>query len=268
MKMFLTLAALLSTSVLVLAQETTFDVSKKNQAQGRTKLKTKKIQHPGAKEGLYLIDEEGVYHYRTENISSRDHSMFLRFMSLTTPEIQNSTNTGDFTYADVYGEQNLSGLDFVYEWQPFKSLGKAGVQFGAGFATATGNGFFANGDLREPRERYTFISVPLALGIVYRFEFLERQWFAPYVAGGGLYNVLIESRNDGKITTVGASGGYGSAGAMINLTALNKDLAFTMDRVYSFSQLWIIGEYRRIQSFNDDLDITANQISFGVGADY
>lgn len=250
------------------SQQTTFDVSKENQAQGRTKLKTKKIQHPGAKEGLYLIDEEGVYHYRTQTISSRDHSMFLRFMSLSSPDLQNSTNTADFNYADVYGEQNLAGLDFIYEWQPFKSLGKAGLQFGAGFATATGKGFFANGDLREPRENYTFISIPLTLGIVYRFEFLERQWLAPYLAGGGLYNVLIESRNDGKITTVGASGGYGAAGAMINLTALNKDLAFTMDREYGFSQLWVIGEYRRIQSFNSDLDVTANQISFGVGADY
>lgn len=235
---------------------------------GKNRFRTKKIKHPGAKEGLYLIDEEGVYHYRVQTVSKKDNSMFFRIISQTAPNIVGQTNSTEFTFEDMYNASSLSGVDFIYEWQPLKSFGKLGLQGGVGFATATGKGKFANDDPRPPRESYTFFSIPLSLGVVYRFEFAERQWAAPYVSGGGIYNGLIEYRNDSKLTTVATPAAYGAGGMLINLTALNKDLAFTMDREYGFSQLWLVAEYRRIQSFSKDLDITSNQISVGIGADY
>ena len=235
---------------------------------GKSRFRTKKIKHPGAKEGLYLIDEEGVYHYRVQTISKKDNSMFFRIISQTAPNIVGQTNSGDFTFQDMYHVSSLSGVDFIYEWQPLKAFGKLGVQGGVGFATANGKGKFANDDPRPPRESYTFFSIPLSIGVVYRFEFADRQWAAPYIAGGGIYNGLVEYRNDSKLTTVGTPAAYGAGGLLINLTALNKDLAFTMDREYGFSQLWLVAEYRRIQGFSKELDITSNQISVGIGADY
>lgn len=244
------------------------ETTETSSASGETRLKTKKIKHPGAKEGLYLIDEEGVYHYRVQTVSKKDQAFFFRFMSQSAPNIEGVTDTTTFSFKDMYGVDELTGVDFVYEWQPFKNFGKLGLQFGAGFATASGKGKFANDDAREPRENYTFYSIPVSLGGVYRFEYTERQWFAPYVVAGGIYNGLVEHRDDGKIKAVGTASVFGSGGMLLNLTAIDKELAFKMDREYGFSQLWITAEYRRIQSFDKDLDITSNQISVGLGADY
>lgn len=246
----------------------TDSVSTDAKAQGKSRIRTKRIKHPGAKEGLYLIDEEGVYHYRVKTLSKKDNSMFFRIISQSSPDIVGQTDGGTFTFEDMYHQSDLTGVDFIYEWQPLKSFGKAGLQFGAGFATASGKGKFANDDARTPRESYSFFSIPLSLGVVYRFEYMEKQWAAPYVAGGGIYNGLVEYRNDSKLKAVGTPAAYGAGGFLVNLTALNKELAFTMDREYGFSQLWLSAEYRRIQSFNEDLDITSNQVSVGIGADY
>jgi hypothetical protein len=198
--------------------------------------------------------------------------MFFRIISQDAPNIQGHTDAEDFTFQDMYNVSSLSGIDFIYEWQPLKSFGKLGVQAGVGFATATGKGYFKSSDAslagKIPRESYTFFSIPLSLGVVYRFEFMERQWAAPYVAGGGIYNGLVEYRNDSDLKALGSPAAYGAGGLLINLTALNKDLAFTMDREYGFSQLWLVAEYRRIQGFNKDLDVTTNQISVGIGAEY
>jgi outer membrane lipoprotein-sorting protein len=243
--------------------------SYEQKSDGKSRFRTK---HPGAKEVLYLIDEEGVYHYRVQTISKKDNSMFFRIISQDAPNIIGHTDAEDFTFKDMYNVSSLSGIDFVYEWQPLKSFGKLGVQAGVGFATASGKGYFKSSDAsltgKIPRESYTFFSIPLSLGVVYRFEFMERQWAAPYIAGGGIYNGLVEYRNDSDLNTVGTPAAYGAGGLLINLTALNKDLAFTMDREYGFSQLWLVAEYRRVQSFNKELDITTNQISVGIGADY
>jgi hypothetical protein len=249
------------------------NIEQSTSADGKSQFKVKRIKHPGAKEGLYLIDEEGVYHYRVQNLSKKDNSMFLRFISQTSPNLT-GTLDGDrsFSFTDMYEVTDLTGIDFVYEWQPFKKYGKLGVQGGVGFASATARGYFKSNDaaLKDlvPRESYTFYSIPVSLGLVYRFEYLERQWAAPYICGGGIYNGLIENRSDSKVTAVGTPAAYGAGGVLLNLTAFNKDLAFTMDREYGFSQLWLSFEYRHVESFNKDLDITSNQIGVGIGADY
>jgi hypothetical protein len=231
-------------------------------------VKSKRIEHPQSKEGLYLIDEESVYHYKVPTKSGRDYSLFFRFISTTAPEITTTINGSDLSYGDFYGSGNLTGLDFIYEWQPFKSFGKAGIQFGGGLAVASGRGYFASGDNREPLEGFTLFSIPVFAGIIYRFEFVKRQWFVPYATGGLIYNALIEYRDDGDNNIVGAPAGYGGGGLLINLTALNKRLAFIMDREYGFSNLWLSAEFRRNESFNEDLNISSDQISVGLGADY
>lgn len=241
-------------------------------ADGKSRIRTKKIKHPGAKDGLYLIDEEGVYHYRVQNTSKKDNALFIKVVSQTTPEIYGETDAGTFSFDDMYGVSEMLGVEFIYEWQPFKQFGKSGVQLGLGLTTASGKGYFKSADTslegKTPRESYTFFSVPVSAGVIYRFEYGERQWFVPYLAGGLLYNGLLEYRNDGDISASGAFGAYGSGGLLVNLTAFNKELAFKMDREYGFSQLWLMAEFKRTQSFQTDLDITSNQISVGIGADY
>ena len=264
--LFLSLLANAQENSVAFPQATTTETK----AEGSSRIKTKRIKHPGAKEGLYLIDEEGVYHYRVQTLSKKDNSMFFRIISQSAPNIVGSRDSGEFTFQDMYEVEQLTGIDFLYEWQALKYFGKAGLQLGLGFATANAKGYFRNSALDDqvPRESYTFISLPLSAGIVYRFEYAERQWVAPYVAGGGIYNGLIEYRNDGDSKAVGTFAGYGAGGVLLNLTAMNKELAFTMDREYGFSQLWINAEYKRVQGFSKELDVTSNQISVGLGADY
>lgn len=235
---------------------------------GKSVIKTKKIEHPASKDGLYLIDEEGVYHYKVPTKSGKDYSLFFRFVSQTPPDITTEVNGATKGFGDFYGSGNLTGLDFIYEWQPFKSFGKAGIQLGAGMSVTSGRGYFASGSTLEPLEGFTLFSIPLFAGIIYRFEYMNRQWFVPYVSGGVIYNGLFELRDDGATTLVGSPAGYAGGGLLINLTALNKRLAFIMDREYGFSSLWLTAEFRLNQGLNEDLDVTSDQISVGLGADY
>lgn len=238
-------------------------------ADGKSLMKSKRIQHPGMKDGLFLIDEDGVYHYKVHTVSKKDDSMFIRFVSQSPPDISAEIDGKTLVYEDFYGGAQLSGIDFIYEWQPWKNFGKAGLQFGAGLLIANGKGVFRRSTLTEvPRESFTLFSIPLSVGLIYRFEYMNRQWFVPFVSGGGIYNALIEYREDGDMTTVGTPAAYGAGGLMINLTALNRDLAFVMDREYGFSNLWLTAEYRINQSFSEDLDVSSDQISIGIGADY
>lgn len=237
---------------------------------GKSLLRTKKISHPGAREGLYLIDEDGVYHYRAEVKSSSDNSMHIRFVSVTTPEITANVGGDELVFNDFYSDTQLTGLDFVYEWQPWKRFGKLGLQLGAGLTFTQGKGQFVDPPSSgvEPLESYTLFTIPVSAGVIYRFEYTDRQWFVPYISGGLTYYGLVEYREDGDVTAVGSPAGYGAGGLMINLTAFNRDLAFTMDREYGFSNLWFSAEYRYNQSFNEDLDVTSDQISVGIGVDY
>lgn len=239
-----------------------------NQRDGKNILKTKKIEHPGSKDGLYLIDEEGVYHYKVETKSNKDYSLFFRFVSQSTPKISINIAGQDRNYNDFYGSGNLMGLDFIYEWQPLKKYGKAGFQLGAGLSISNGRGYFNSVDTREPFEAYTLFSIPIFAGVIYRFEYFNKQWFVPYVTGGLIYNGFVEYRDDGDNKIVGTPAGYGGGGLLVNLTSFNKKLAFIMDREYGYANLWLSMEYRLNQGFNEDLDITSSQISVGLGADY
>ncbi len=239
-----------------------------NQRDGKNILKTKKIEHPGSKDGLYLIDEDGVYHYKVETKSKKDYSLFFRFVSQSSPDISINIDGQDLNYNDFYGSGDLVGLDFIYEWQPLKKYGKAGFQVGAGLSISNGRGYFASGVDREPLEGFTLFSIPLFAGVIYRFEYFNKQWFVPYVTGGLIYNGFVEYRDDGDTKTVGSPAGYGGGGLLVNLTSFNKKLAFVMDREYGYSNLWLSMEYRLNQGFNEDLDITSSQISVGLGADY
>lgn len=235
---------------------------------GKLLIKSKKIKHPGAKDGLYLIDEDGNYHYKVPTKSQKDYTTYFRFVSQSAPEVTTVVGGQELNYSDFYGSANLIGLDFIYEWQPLKKWGKAGFQLGGGLSLANGRGYFNSGDSREPLETYTLFSIPLFGGVIYRFEFVNRQWVVPYVSGGLVYNGFVEYRDDGENTIVGTPAGYGAGGLLVNLTAFNKRLAFIMDREYGYSSLWLTFEYRLNQGFNEELDISSDQFSLGIGLDY
>ncbi len=238
----------------------------------------KQIQHPNASKGLYLIDRTtGNYYYKTKVESKKDTALSLRFGAYDTPDISSTVNGTKINFTDVY-PSDLIMFMADYEWQPLKSFGKLGVQIGTGILIAQGNGFLTSpsslptGCTAAPcpaKEEYTFLAIPLNLGVVYRFEYMDRQWFAPFVAGGGTYYGLAEIRDDGNDNKfIGSPAAYGAAGAMLNISAIDKETGFTFDREYGISNLWLTLEYRVVKSLNEDLDMSSNTFSAGVTLDY
>ncbi len=235
-----------------------------------------KIPHPNAKKGLYLIDRTtGNYYYKTEAKTKKEKTMSIRIGSYEAPVITATTAVGDISFSDIYKESAPTFLLFDYEIIPFESFKQLGLQMGTGFFMTQGSGILqvaptppATG-LVEAKEQYTFIAIPLNLGLIYRFEYMPRQWFVPYISGGGTYFGLVETRDDGKETKViGSPAAYGAGGLLLNLTAFDKQTAFIFDREYGISNLWLAAEFRLYQSFSDDLDMSSNVINIGVTVDY
>lgn len=221
------------------------------------------IQHPEAKNGLRLIDSDGSYYYAPKKFSKKEQSSTIRVGSIQPPHI----DSPGASFSTMYGSGNPTMLLYDYEWQPLQAFGRLGVQAGFGYFSAQGAGRFADGT--AAREHYTFHALPLNLGVIYRLEFMERQWIAPYVAGGASYFALAETRDDDRAPHfVGTPTFYGAGGLMFNISAFDQVTAFTLDSQYGIADMWLTVEARQIQSTNLDLDFTGLMVSVGISADY
>lgn len=232
-----------------------------------------KIAHPDAKKGLYLIDQNtGRYYYKTKKISQKNQSTSVRIGTITPPSISTELGGNTYVFSDFYDVGDLPYLMLDYEWQPFRSFGKLGVVVGLGFFMATGNGRFIDPSIEggaPAKEEFTFIGLPISAGGIYRFEFSDRQWLAPFISAGMSYYVLAELRDDNKSPKfVGTPAAYGGGGILFNITTWSKEIAFTMDREYGISNMWLALEYRTVQSLNKDLDVSSDIFNLGISVDY
>lgn len=231
------------------------------------------IQHPMAAKGLRLIDRDGSYYYTPYRRSRNERSSALRLGPLQPhPSI---TSQGSMTnYGLMYGEQAPITLMFDYEWKPWQGFGSLGLQVGAGLFTAQGQGVFTQTDTtpqaqNEAREKFTFFAIPINAGVVYRFEFFDNQWFAPYVMGGGSIINFMEMRDDDKLPSLAFTPAvYAGGGFMINISALDRDVGFNLDTEYGIGTMWLTGEIRQIQVTNKELDVSGTLVSFGFAMDY
>lgn len=231
------------------------------------------IRHPGAKDGLYLIDRDGSYYYHTERQSKREQTSTVRIGGLT-PGPSIISADGTTSYQQMYGSATPVVIQYDYDWMPLKGFGALGLQGGVGFFTAQGSGRFVDPNTAATYtegalEKYTFYAIPISLGVIYRFQLSDRQWVVPYVAGGGTYYALAEFRDDGKTPNfVGTPSVYGAGGLMFNVSAIYPETGFRLDSEYGINTLWMTLEGRQIQATNPDLDLGGTLISFGVSVDY
>ncbi len=222
------------------------------------------IEHPMASKGLIRIESDGSYIYKTA-VSKHDQSSTFRVGSIQPPNIDSAD--GKTNFKTMYSRSDIPIFMYDYEWQPFSQFGKLGVQAGFGFFTAQGNGRFLDGT--EAREKYTFFAIPLNVGVVYRMELSDRQWLAPYVAGGLSYYAIGEFRDDSKAPHgVGTPGAYGAGGLMFNVSSFDRETAYTLDSEYGITNLWLSFEFRYVKSFSADIDLTASIINLGIAVDY
>lgn len=228
--------------------------------------KGRKLQeHPLSAKGLMRIEKDGAYIYRTET-GVKDKSVSVRLSSMEPPALESADGTSD--YQSMYGSSGVMGVLFDYETQPVTEYGKLGWQLGGGLFYSSGNGrFLVNGN--QAREKYSFFTIPLNAGGIYRFEYMNRQWLAPYLSAGLSYIGMLEMRDDdASPKAVGTFGAYGSVGAMVNLTAMDRQMAFNLFSEYGVAAMWFVMEFRRQQVFSQDLDVSANIINAGVSVDY
>ncbi len=228
------------------------------------------IHHPQAAQGLLAITKDGSYIYKTKETGEFNKTGSFRMGMMDPPKIVAADGT---TFDMMYSSGQQPVFMFDYEWQPFTGYGKLGVQAGFGLLVANGNGRFASTDPtingQQAKEKYTFLAIPLSAGVVYRLEWLRRQWFAPYVAGGGTYVAVAEFRDDGKTPSgVGTPGAYGSVGMLFNVSAVDRGTAFTLSSEYGIANLWVSVDYRYLQTFNEDLDFSSSIIGAGIVVDY
>ena len=225
------------------------------------------IEHPMAAKGLIKIEKDGTYIYKTDDIAGSNKTGIVRFGSIKAPEI--TAKDGTTTFSDMYEGPSLPYVMFDYEWQPFTSFGRLGLQLGAGLIYSQGNGRFATPSAVTAKERYSFIAIPLTLGALYRLEWTRHQWLAPYVSGGGVFVAAIEARDDNSSPHgVGVPGIYGAGGMLFNITAMDRMTAFTLRKEYGISNLWLSSEFRILKTFKESVSFSSDILSLGVGVDY
>ncbi|MBC7754524.1 MAG: hypothetical protein H7Z71_09825 [Moraxellaceae bacterium] len=221
---------------------------------GAVEATEKKVVHPGArKDGLTRIDSEGNYIYEVED-ELRNQSMNIRLGYVMNPQISvaiTKVGTSDVTvvnFDDMYDGAEKLSIGFDYEYFFTNSFGRIGLQTGLAFQYAEGNGRLASDPNKTSIEKFTFVTMPLFLGLTYRFEYHDRQYFAPYVAGGGVYTLLAEKRDDDpKIKAIGSFGYYAAGGGLLNVTAFSREMSAEFRTEYDISNIWINLEFRTVQ---------------------
>lgn len=228
------------------------------------------VPHPGAAKGLIRIESDGTYRYKTP-LREKSQAASFRISSMTPPEISNVT--GSSTYESMYGEDNVLGALFDYEWQPFRGFGSLGFIFGTGISVSTGNGTFKNtartDGLKEAEESYTLYTIPLSLFVNYRFEYVKRQWVVPFINGGITYYGMIETRDDGKSPNIAGAPAMGGGGGLhLSISRLDPANAFTLSEEYDIADMWLTLEARAMKGLYSDTDFTNQSINVGITVDY
>lgn len=225
-------------------------------------------------DGLSRIDAEGNYIYDDKH-DLQDESFHLRLGTVDSPNIEveitqrNTNNTTVVTFDDMYKDASKLSIGVDYEYFLSKDYGRLGLQGGASFQYAEGKGRLASDPSQESIETFSFLTIPVFLGLVYRFEYREHQYVAPYLGGGGVYTILAEKRDDeNDVKGIGAFGYYGSGGLLINLTAFDREMAGEFRSEYDISNLWINLEFRTVQVTSEAFSYETSFIQGGVSFDF
>lgn len=225
-----------------------------------------------------LIEKKsnGTYFYKYERKATDRRTGHFKAGLMSPPAIS-ALIGGEYqlTFKEMYSSSPVPFFTYEMEWALFDNWPGLRAQAGVGAFFSQGNGRFAR-DVEDfdgqptniAKERYTFFGVPLSAGLVLRLQ-VGNSWFVPFANGGLNYTGLAETRDDSAKNTFLASPSlYGGGGAMLNLTALDREASFTFDRDYKIRHLWLTAEARVIRSFSKDLDTSASIISMGFAADY
>lgn len=237
------------------------------------------VTHPGADaDGLMKIDQNGVYIYKPlpQNVRQASH---LRLGMVSNPDVEseicdeNGGNCQNINFDDIYAGASGMGIEYLYEYFLFRdtnvNFGKLGLQVGASISYAQGNGRLVSDLNTESIETFSFLTVPLFAGALYRFEYRDRQILVPYAGGGGVYTLLVEKREDkSDVKAIGAPGFYGFGGGLLNLSALDRDMGSDFETEYDIKNLWLSAEFKFISVNSEAFSLENGYIQGGLGFDF
>lgn len=239
----------------------------------------KKVQRKGSQaDGLVKIDKDGVYIYKPEPQNVK-HASHVRLGMVSNPDVEsevcdeNDQNCQTVTFDDIYSGASGMGFEYVYENFFFTdsgtNFGKLGLQAGLSLSYAEGHGRLVTNLTTESVESFSFLTVPLFAGGIYRFEYRDRQVLVPYFGGGGVYAILAEKREDkSNVKGIGAPGFYGFGGALLNISAIDRDMGAEFETEYDIKNLWLSAEFKFISVSSEAFSLENGYVQGGLGFDF
>lgn len=228
----------------------------------------KEVPHPFAEKGLIRITKDDVYHYKVDE-TPQNRAASFRIGVFNPENLENPETAGQqgASFDENYDQTDMPAVMFDYEWELFKlGIGKVGLRAGTGVYVAQGHGHFSSAENRdkEPREVFTFVAMPNAVGAVYRMQFWDKQLFVPYGEGGGMAFTFGEFRDDDKAPKFGgALAAYYAAGVGFNLTYFDAMSRIQLDREYGINRVYLTVEYRGIVALSDKFDFSSDMFNGG-----
>lgn len=214
--------------------------------------------------GLESVTSDGSYLYAIEE-SELEGSASIRVASMPPLPLVNKLG---ITYEDVYGNVPVTMALIDYDWLSFKSLGHWVLSVGTGFGTVDGPGRFID-NFEEAQEVYSLYVLLNHITFTYRFQYSKKPWFVPYVSLGAVPAILFERRDDDKRNKIAFSPSvHGSGGVRFNIGKLDTYGSGQLDAEYGINNMWLDVEFRRLQSFSEEIDISSNLINLGLGFDF
>lgn len=233
---------------------------------------TKEVQHEGAKEGLVRITKDGTYVYSTVRPLKQESSK-ITFGMADQPSIElvvetQSSGTQTYQFGDLYEQSSGLIIGYDYENFPVINSGKLGYQLGVSLMFASGHGVLVSSG-SPSAESFTFVTAPINAGAVYRFEYKDKQWVAPYAAGGGTLLALLEKRDDISTPKMAAGlGFYGAGGLLFNASMLDAESGFQLESEYGISNLWLALEFRITEVNSEAFSFSNKYVNAGLSFDF
>ncbi len=200
-----------------------------------------------------------------------------------TPSIDDEF-TGSSPYDDTFGNRNPIYLELEYDYQLWREFGSLGAFFGVGWHQIKGSAFGEDGTVSDT-DTTRMRTIPLRLGVVYRFDELHRRWNIPlaFSAKFGLdYYVWSIRDTDGTASTEidgeqvsgrgGTSGYHFAFGAHLLLDFLAPGMASTFDLNTGVNNTYLFAEVTmaQINDFGSDtsFDLSDTTVLFGLAFEF
>jgi hypothetical protein len=206
---------------------------------------------------------------------------------------RNYSGPGRGPYATVFGKTGSDGNatgdpkaavmgSVGFEWQFIYLAGPMGLGFQTSFVRDKADALLANPapgeNVRSAADNTTFSVLPLALQLVYRFEYLADRFrvpLVPYAKAGLAYGFWWSKDGSGKIArnSKGDKGSGGTIGwqlnfgGMLRLDFIERATARSLDQQTGINHTYLFGEYQvsRIDGFGSKKSISIGDNTWFAG---